>query len=247
MTPPADRDIGQGRTATWRHPWPVRVTHWVNVLCVLVLAMSGLQILRAHPHLYWGLKSTFADPWLSFPRIPGWATLPSWQDLALGRRWHFFFAWLFVANGLAYLAYAVLSGRLARRLEPSRADLAGFGRSVVEHARLRFPEGEAARRYNVIQKLSYLVVLLGLLPLMLVTGLAMSPAMNAALPGLLDLLGGRQSARTLHFLAASGIGLFTAVHVALVFLSGPVNNLRAMVTGWYVIQDETKEADDGPA
>ena len=132
-------------------------------------------------------------------------------------------------------------GRIRRVLEPSRAELAGFGRSVVEHARLRFPEGQAARRYNVIQKLSYLAVLLGLLPLMLVTGLAMSPAMNAAMPGLLDLLGGRQSARTLHFLSASGLMLFTVVHVLLVMLSGPVNNLRSMVTGWYEIRDEEAE------
>lgn len=222
----------------YRHPWLVRVTHWVNVLCLLVLLMSGLQILRAHPHLYWGMASTFADPWLSLPPIPGWATLPSWQDLALGRRWHFFFAWLFVANGAVYLVWIIVAGRLQAVLEPSRAELAGVGRSIVEHARLRFPEGEAARRYNVLQKLAYLSVLFGLLPLMLVTGLAMSPAMNAALPGLLDVLGGRQSARALHFIAASGLVLFTLVHVALVILSGPVNNLRAMITGWYVIREE---------
>lgn len=244
MTPPADRTLGQGRTAIYRHPVLVRVSHWVNVACVLILVMSGLQILRAHPHLYWGLKSTFADPWLSFPDIPGWATLPSWRDLALGRRWHFFFAWVFVANGLIYLVWALIAGRFRRVLTPSRPELAGLGRSVVEHARLRFPEGEAARRYNVLQKLSYLAVLLGLLPLMLVTGLAMSPAMNAAAPVLLDLLGGRQSARTLHFLSASGVVLFTIVHVALVFLSGPMNNLRAMVTGWYVIRSEG-DRDDG--
>ncbi|MBA4805188.1 MAG: cytochrome b/b6 domain-containing protein [Brevundimonas sp.] len=237
MTSPADRTLGAGRTAVYRHPWVVRVTHWVNLVCLVVLLMSGLQILRAHPHLYWGLASTFDDPWLSFPDIPGWATLPSWRDLALGRRWHFFFAWLFVLNGLIYLVWIVVGGRLRRMLEPSREELASFGRSVVEHARLRFPEGEAARHYNVIQKLAYLAVLFGLLPLMLITGLAMSPAMNAALPGLLELLGGRQSARTLHFLAASGLVLFTLVHVALVILSGPVNNLRAMITGWYVIHD----------
>ncbi len=237
MRPAADRTLGPGRTATYRHPWLVRVTHWVNALCVAILVMSGLQILKAHPHLYWGTASTFADPWLSFPDIPGWATLPSWRDLALGRRWHFFFAWLFVLNGTLYLVWVVLSGRLRRVLEPTREDFAGFGRSIVEHARLRFPEGEAARRYNVIQKLSYLAVLLGLLPLMLATGLAMSPAMNAALPGLLEVLGGRQSARTLHFLSASGLILFTVVHVVLVVLSGPANNLRAMITGWYVIRE----------
>ena len=237
MTSRADRRLGARRTAVYRHPWLVRVTHWVNALCLLVLLMSGLQILRAHPHLYWGIASTFADPWLSLPTIPGWATLPSWQDLALGRRWHFFFAWLFVANGVVYLAWLIIAVRLQAVLEPSRAELAGIGRSIVEHARLRFPAGEAARRYNVLQKLAYLSVLFGLLPLMLATGLAMSPAMNAAWPGLLEVLGGRQSARTLHFLAASGLVLFTLVHVALVILSGPVNNLRAMITGWYVIRD----------
>ena len=128
-------------------------------------------------------------------------------------------------------------------LEPSRAELAGFGRSVVEHARLRFPEGEAARRYNIIQKLTYLIVLLGLLPLMLVTGLAMSPGMNAAWPWLLDILGGRQSARTLHFLSASGIVVFAFVHVALVILSGLANNMRSMLTGWYAISPEPPEAE----
>lgn len=237
----ADRPLGQGRTAVWRHPLPVRLTHWVNVLCLVVLAMSGLQILRAHPHLYWGLRSTFDTPWISFGAIPGWLTLPSWQDLATGRRWHFFFAWIFVLNGLAYLVYAVLSGRIGRVLEPSRTELAGFGASVKEHARLHFPRGEAARAYNVIQKLTYLVVLLGLLPLMLATGLAMSPGMNAALPDLLVIFGGRQSARTLHFLAASGLVVFAVVHVALVVLSGFVNNMRAMTTGWYVIDDAVEE------
>ncbi len=237
MTRP-DRPLALGRLEIWRHPWPVRVTHWVNVICLVFLLMTGLQVLRAHPHLYWGLASTFDDPWLSVGTIPGWLTLPSYRDLATGRNWHFFFAWIFVANGTIYLLYILFSGRLARMLEPSRAELAHLPDSVVEHARLKFPEGEAARTYNVIQKLAYLVVLLILLPMMLVTGLAMSPTMNAAIPELLLILGGRQSARTLHFIAAMGITTFAVVHVLLVFLSGPVNNLRAMITGWYVIRTD---------
>jgi thiosulfate reductase cytochrome b subunit len=132
-------------------------------------------------------------------------------------------------------------------MEPSREELRDIPQSVVQHARLRFPEGEAARTYNVIQKLTYLVVLFLLLPLMLATGLAMSPGMNAVLPELLELFGGRQSARTLHFLAAMGLVAFTVVHVLLVFLSGPINTLQAMVTGWYVIRTEPEEATDDPA
>lgn len=244
MTCP-DRPLALGRLEIWRHPWPVRVTHWVNVICLVFLLMTGLQILRAHPHLYWGLASTFDDPWLSIASIPGWLTLPSYRDLATGRNWHFFFAWIFVANGMLYLLYILFSGRLARMLEPSRAELAHLPDSVVEHARLKFPEGEAARTYNVIQKLTYLIVLLILLPMMLVTGLAMSPTMNAAIPELLQILGGRQSARTLHFIAAMGITTFAVVHVLLVFLSGPVNNLRAMITGWYVIRTDPEPETEG--
>jgi len=243
MTRP-DRPLGPNRLAIWRHPWPVRLTHWVNVICLVFLLMTGLQILKAHPHLYWGLDSTFDDAWLSFGNIPGWMTLPSYRDLATGRNWHFFFAWIFVANGMFYLLYILFSGRLARMMEPSREELAHIPDSVVEHAKLKFPEGEAARTYNVIQKLTYLLVLLVLLPMMLVTGLAMSPMMNAAIPELLPILGGRQSARTLHFIAAMGITAFAVVHVLLVFLSGPLNNLRAMVTGWYVIRTEPEPSEE---
>lgn len=245
MTRP-DRPLGPDRVATWRHPWPVRLTHWVNVICLVFLLMTGMQILKAHPYLYWGLASTFDDPWLSLGTIPGWMTLPSYRDLATGRNWHFFFAWIFVANGMIYLLYILFSGRLARMMEPSREELAHIPDSVVEHAKLKFPEGEAARTYNVIQKLTYLVVLLVLLPMMLVTGLAMSPMMNAAIPELLPILGGRQSARTLHFLAAMGITAFAVVHVLLVLLSGPLNNLRSMVTGWYVIRTEPAPPEETP-
>lgn len=243
-----DRSLPDGRLAIWRHPLPVRLTHWVNVFCVVMLVMTGLNILKAHPHLYWGLKSTFDSPWLSFGEIPNWLTFPQVRDLATARNWHFFLAWVFVINGVIYLAYALISGRFRRLMEPSVAELRHIPDSVVEHARLRFPEGEAARTYNVIQKLTYLVVLLLLLPLMLATGLSMSPGMNAVLPELLQLFGGRQSARTLHFLAASGIVVFSLVHVLLVFLSGPVNNLRAMTTGWFVIRRDppTEETPDAP-
>jgi thiosulfate reductase cytochrome b subunit len=171
--------------------------------------------------------------------FPGWLTLPSYQDLATGRRWHFFFAWCFVINGLVYLAYGVASGHLRRDLVPGRAELAPrhIGQEIADHARLRFPKGEAAKRYNVLQKLSYLAVVALLLPLMLLTGLTMSPGINAAAPFLLDVFGGRQSARTIHFITASLLVLFFVVHIVMVLLSGLWNNLRSMITGRYAIQE----------
>lgn len=238
----ADRPLPQGRVLTWRHPWPVRLTHWVNVVCVVVLLMSGINILAAHPHLYWGLRSTFADPWLSFPVIPEWTMLPQIRDLATGRRWHFAFAWIFVINGLIYLAYIAVSRRLSRRLWPSRADIGDIPHAVVEHARFRFPRDDRARVYNVLQKLTYLLMILVVLPLMLLTGLSMSPAVNAGLGGLLlELFGGRQSARTLHFLSASAIVVFIVIHVGLVIWTGFLNNMRSMITGWFAIEPREKQ------
>jgi thiosulfate reductase cytochrome b subunit len=163
-------------------------------------------------------------------------TLPGHRDLAMGRRWHFFFAWLFVFNGLAYLAWSLASGHIRRDLAPTGKDLKHIGISIIEHARLKFPKGEEAKRYNVLQKLTYLLVALVLLPLMLITGLAMSPGMDAAFPLLLEILGGRQTARTIHFITASGIVLFVVVHLVMVLISGVWNNLRSMITGCYEIE-----------
>ena len=169
--------------------------------------------------------------------FPAWLTIPSYQDLAAGRRWHFFFAWLFVINGAVYLAGGLVSRHFARRLWPSRAELEPrhLLAEVADHARLNFPKGEAARRYNVLQKLTYLAVVFVLLPLMVLTGLTMSPGLNSAFPFMLDLFGGRPSARSLHFICASLLVAFVVVHVVMVLLSGVWNNLRSMVTGRYAI------------
>ena len=180
--------------------------------------------------------ATDADGQLDERGFPWSLTIPGHRDLAMGRRWHFFFAWLFVFNGLAYLAWSLLSGHLRRDLAPSGQDIKHIGASILEHARLKFPRGEAAKRYNVLQKLTYLIVALVLLPLMLVTGLAMSPGMDAAFPFLLEILGGRQTARTIHFITASGIVLFVVVHIVMVLISGVWNNLRSMITGRYTIE-----------
>jgi thiosulfate reductase cytochrome b subunit len=265
----------------FRHALVVRITHWVNALCLLVLLMSGLQIFNAHATLYWGSKSEPDRAILSMRAVqrddgsyagittigshtfdttgvlglsgsgenlesrgfPAWITLPSYRDLATGRRWHFAFAWLFVLNGLAYLIYTIASGHARRDLAPTRGELEHIGTSISEHIRFHFPKGEEAKRYNVLQKLAYLAVIFGLLPLAILSGLTMSPALDAVFPFLLDLFGGRQSARTVHFLCASGIVLFVLVHVFMVLVSGVWNNLRSMITGRYAI--ETSEGGHG--
>jgi thiosulfate reductase cytochrome b subunit len=264
----------------YRHRLPVRVMHWINVVCLTVLLMSGLSIFNAHPALYWGRDSTFADPWVAITAVqgtngpvgvtriaghqfvthgvlgaskgsaadpiavrafPAWSTIPGPQWLSMGRHWHFFFAWLFVVNGVAYVAYGVFSGHLRRDLLPTRAELRHIGRSIQDHLRFRHPTGAAAQRYNVLQNLAYLVVIFGLLPLAIFAGLAMSPRLDAVFTGWVDLLGGRQSARTLHFLAAMGLLLFVLVHVFEVVVSGVWNQLRSMITGWYVVPADKLE------
>ncbi|ARM15942.1 MULTISPECIES: cytochrome b/b6 domain-containing protein [Rhizobium] len=275
-----DAGAKTGRTLIYRHSLAVRLSHWVNVLCLTVLLFSGLQIFNAHPALYWGQYGADNDPsfiameavedgaqvkglthigsftfnttgFLGLSTVdgeatargfPSWLTLPSYQDLSSGRRWHFFFAWLFVANGLFYLAYGLISRHFRRDLAPAGSErtLSHLGHEVVSHARLRFPKGPEARHYNTLQKLTYLVVIFLLLPLMIATGLTMSPGFNAVAPWFLDVFGGRQSARTVHFLTAFSLVAFVIVHIAMVVLSGVFNNLRSMITGYYAIEQGEK-------
>lgn len=267
-----------GRTV-YRHTAPVRIMHWINVLCLFLLLFSGFQIFNAHPALYWGEASHFESPLLAmearttadgvrgittiFGRefdttgvfgasgddggdlerrgLPSWLTVPGDRWLAMGRRWHFFFAWVFVINGLAYVAYGLWSRHVTRDLLPTRRDWRSIGRSIVDHALFRHPTGEAAARYNVLQKLSYLIVIFVLGPLVVLTGLGMSPQMNTVLGWSLDLVGGRQSGRTLHFLIALAFIAFFLVHIFEVLVTGAVNNIRSMITGRYQIRSEELE------
>lgn len=161
--------------------------------------------------------------------FPSWATIPSFQDLATGRVVHFFFAWILSATLLVWLVASLVNGHLRRDIVPTGGDLRRLPGDVADHARLRFRH---RRSYNPLQKLSYALVLLVLLPLMIATGLAMSPGMNAAMPWLPELFGGRQSARTLHFVIMVLLVLFFVVHVVMVVAAGPINELRSMITGW---------------
>lgn len=171
--------------------------------------------------------------------FPQWMMLPGPQWLSMARSWHFFFAWVFLLNGLAYVVYSVASRHLARDLAPTGPELAGIGGSVRDHLRFRHPHGEAAKRYNVLQKLAYLVVIFGLLPLAILMGFALSPWLNSVAAGWVDIVGGRQSARSIHFIVAWTLVAFVAIHVFQVIVTGLWNNLRSMITGRYRVAAET--------
>ena len=168
--------------------------------------------------------------------FPAALTIPSYRDLATGRILHFFFAWLLVGTLFVWLCAGLFTGHIRRDLAPTGKDLANLPRDVAEHARLRFHHG---RSYNVLQKLSYGGVLFVLLPVMVLTGITMSPGMDAAWPWLLDLFGGRQTARTIHFLVMFLLVLFFVVHILMVLAAGPLNELRSMITGWYRTDPES--------
>jgi len=266
-----------------RHALAVRIMHWINVVALTVLLMSGLQIFNSHPRLYWGKSSYTGRPpilemvpkqvppdrvigvtrvfgrefdttgvfglsknsngQLAARGFPAWLTIPDDQWLSMARAWHFFFAWVLVINGLTYIGYSIASRHLANDLAPTRRDWRSIGREFVDHLRLRHAKGEAAKRYNVLQKLAYLVVIFALLPLMVAMGMAMSPWLDTVFPGWVDVVGGRQSARTIHFIVAWLLVAFVAIHVFQVIVTGLWNNLRSMITGAYRVHADAGETE----
>ncbi len=168
--------------------------------------------------------------------FPSWITIPDSSWLAMARRWHLFFAWVFAINGLAYIAYSIATRHLTRDLAPTRREWRSIGQSIKDHLRFRHPKGEAAKDYNVLQKLAYLAIVFIVLPLLVLMGLGMSPWLDALVPNWIDLFGGRQSARTLHFAAAWILVAFVLIHVFEVVVTGLWNNLRSMITGRYRVE-----------
>ncbi len=170
--------------------------------------------------------------------FPAWAIIPSpgMGGLAVGRRWHLFFAWAWVINGVCFLLWSLASRHLARDLAMQRRDWREIPKSIIDHLRFRHPTGDDAARYNPLQKLAYLSVIFVLPPLIVLTGLSMSPQMASVLGWWMDLVGGRQSARTLHFVAMALFVLFAVVHVAMVFYAGPINEMRSMITGRFRVR-----------
>jgi len=204
----------------------------------------GLLVVGDTPHDTTGILGLWKDPAGREQRraFPWWATIPSSYSLADARLWHFFFAWVLVIAAFAYWVTSLINRHIQRDLLPRRAELGlrHIWRDIADHARLRFPRGAAALRYNILQKLAYLTVIFGLIPLVILTGLTMSPGVNAAWPWLVDLFGGRQSARSIHFLCAFGFAMFILVHLLMVLLAGPINEVRSIITGWYRIPEDRK-------
>lgn len=249
------------RTRIYRHPLAVRVTHWVSALAMIVLAMSGMQIFNAHPALYASDASQFSHPVLSIRSalapdaseigyvqigpwqvnttgvlgfgpdgmggmseraFPSWLTIPAYQDLADGRRWHIFFAWIFVLCAVLYARWAV-------HLVPTRADLRALPSTLREH--LVPWRVAASARLNPLQKITYFGIVFVVAPIVILSGLALSPAVDAHAHWLPQLFGGRQFARLWHFAGMIVLMLFFVMHILMVTLTGLINNLRSMISG----------------
>lgn len=178
--------------------------------------------------------------------FPGWATITTGYDLGAARRWHFAFAWIFALGLTAFMLMSLVNGHIRKDLHVRRAEWSprALWNDIKNHARLRFGDDHGAGHFNIIQKFSYIGVIFILLPLLILTGITMSPGMNAAWPWLLDVFGGRQSARSLHFIAATLMALFVVVHLIMVLLSGPINGIWLMITGRHVATSKPQKAGD---
>jgi thiosulfate reductase cytochrome b subunit len=223
-----------------RHSGLVRVTHWITTLSFLALLVTGVEILISHPRFYWGEAGNVRTPALFTIPIPASrATVPTGYGYVLpdqngwSRYLHFQAAWVAVLTGLLYVGFGLLNGHFRRNLLPAPEDLSRRGLSTVIAQHLRFSKAseDDAWSYNVLQRLTYLFVTFVLFPLVIWTGLAMSPAIASAMPALVTTLGGQQSARTIHFFVSVFLVLFLLVHVVMICLSGFQSRMRAMITG----------------
>lgn len=231
-----------------RHRLATRLWHWANAVAILILLGSGLGISNAHPHLYWGkYGANFDHAWANPPFMPGWITIPTTYNLALSRRWHLFFALVLAFSLLAFLVAGLLNRHFQRDLTIRARELAPrhLWADIKAHLAFRFHDPDRPIAYNILQKLAYAVVIFGLIPLMIFTGLALSPGMDAAWPWLLDIFGGRQSARSIHFICACAVGGFAVLHLVLVILAGAGNELRSILTGWWRVPDEPPHREHG--
>jgi thiosulfate reductase cytochrome b subunit len=245
--PVAGRGAGRASTAEVRaasepkrHAATVRVTHWLTTLVFLALLLSGGEIVLSHPRFYWGETGNVnTRPWLNLHLPASRDTVPTGYGYVLpdqngwSRYLHFQAAWLAVATGSFYLLFGFFSGHFRRNLAPASSDLSlkSLGTSITRHLRFDRPGPEEAWSYNVLQRLSYLLVIFVLFPLMIWTGLAMSFGFTSAFPLTARLLGGHQTARSLHFLVTVALVLFLLLHVVMVFVAGFRSRMRAMITG----------------
>src|ERR1700730_9131569 len=227
-------------TVTSRHSALVRVTHWITTLCFLALLVSGAEIVISHPRFYWGENGNDLNTTLIKLPIPSSrALLPTGYGYVLpdqngwSRYLHFQAAWIAVLTGLLYMVFGFLTEHFRKNLLPAKADLSwrGVSTTIANHLRFARPAESEAWSYNVLQRLTYLFVIFALFPLVIWTGLAMSPAFVSAVPATVTLLGGQQSARTIHFFVSLFLVLFLLVHVVMVCVAGFTSRMRAMITG----------------
>ncbi len=219
-----------------RHTRLVRITHWVNALSFVALTVSSIGILLAHPRFYWGETGYFNTP-AAF-ELPFAADLEHLWVRAWGRNVHFLAAWVAILNGLVYVLWGLYARHFRSNFVPGRTQLEwkNIVGIVGRHLRLKNPAEEHG--YNLLQKLAYTAVVFGLLPLTILSGLTMSPGLTATFPQLFTLFGGRQSARTIHFILANALVLFVAIHLAMIFLAGFRKNFMAMISGYYKIGEK---------
>lgn len=227
-------------TPASRHSALVRVTHWITTLSFLALLLSGIEIVISHPRFYWGETGNVLTPALFQLPIPSSrALVQTGYDYVLpdqngwSRSLHFQTAWIVVVTGLLYVIAGGLTGRLRRSLVPEPGTLSWreIRTSVANHLRFAPPGPSEAWSYNLLQRLAYLAVIFVLFPLIIWSGLAMSPAFVSAVPASANLLGGVQSARTIHFFLTVALVLFLLVHVVMIWHAGFTSRMRAMVTG----------------
>lgn len=232
-------------TVIKRHRIATRLWHWITAVAMFIMIGSGIGILQAHPRFYWGrYGANFDQAWTTLDQWPGWVvtlinllTIPASYNLAISRRWHLFFALVLSFALLGFMIVSLFNRHFQRDLRVRAGELAPreVAHDVREHLALRFHDPKRPAAYNILQKLSYVATIFILLPVMILTGLAMSPAMDAAWPWLLDIFGGRQSARSIHFIAMVALVLFIIVHLALVILAGAWNEVRSMITGRFTV------------
>jgi thiosulfate reductase cytochrome b subunit len=223
-----------------RHAALVRVTHWITTLCFFALLLSGVEIVISHPRFYWGeTGNDLTAPLFKIPIPASRRLVPTGYGYVLpdqngwSRYLHFQAAWAVVFTGLLYAAWGLWTGHFRGNLFPAPSDRSwrAIGGVMAKHIRFQRPDESEAFSYNVLQRAAYLFVIFVLFPLVILTGLALSPAFNSAFPFVVNSLGGRQSARTLHFFITIFLVLFLVVHVAMIILAGFVSRMRAMITG----------------
>jgi thiosulfate reductase cytochrome b subunit len=227
----------QRRTAA-RHTAIVRVTHWITTVCFLALLVSGIEIVISHPRFYWGEAGNVLTPALFQLPIPASRRLvPTGYGFVLpdqngwSRYLHFQSAWIAVITGLLYFMYGLWTSHFRKNLLPADLSWRALSSDIASHLRFKRPEEAEAWSYNVLQRITYLFVIFVLFPLMIWTGLAMSPAIASVFPWAVAVLGGQESARTIHFFVTLLLTLFLAVHIVMICAAGFKNRMRAMITG----------------